>query len=410
MATVKAVLNKDRKKKNGEYPLVVQVLHKRSKRVIYTPYQLRIDEFDNELQQALYTDGVLHTRKEIKEINLLIEAKKRELEKIIDYVAAADKNFTTEDITFKYRLDQSDKYLVTFFERHIAKKEAQGKTGTARAFHSTLLSLKKYIGNRAIEFADMDHHFVKEYEEFLCSRNVKQNTICFYLRNLRTIYHLAFDNGIEMGAGNAFRKIRIKTVKTVKRALKQEVIEQIASMDLSASPELDKARDLFMFSFYTRGMSFVDIINLKHTDIVEGVICYHRRKTDQLIEVAITLPLQRLIDKYKVDEEYVLPFINESDRTTLYERYQATYGVFYRSLNDLQELLNLTTPLTTYVARHSWATIAKQLGASTSIISESLGHTSEKTTRIYLKEFDRSIIDLINEKIVTFSTVQYLAN
>lgn len=410
MATVKAVLNKDRIRKNGEYALVIQVIHKRLKRVIYTPYQLRIDEFDSVEQVALYTDGILHTRKQIKEINSLIEAKKRELAKIIDLIAESNKNFTAEDIALKYRLDQSEKYIITFMEHCIAKKKAQGKMGIARAYQSTLRSLKKYIDKQTIEFVDVDHHFIKGYEEFLNNRKVKQNTISFYLRNLRTIYNQAYDNGIEMGVGNAFRKVKIRTVKTVKRALKQESIEQIALAKLPENSELDRARDLFMFSFYTRGMSFVDIIYLKRTDIVEGVIYYRRRKTDQLLEVAVTEPLQQLIDKYDVDEEYVLPFINESDRPTLYERYHAVYGNFYRSLNLLKEILDLNTHLTTYVARHSWATIAKEQGASTTLISESLGHTSEKTTQIYLKEFDRSVIDSINKKVITFSDAQLAAH
>lgn len=406
MATVKAVLNKDRIKKQGDYALVIQIIHKRTKRVIYTPYKLQELEFNAVIQKAVYTNGVRYTHKQIKEINQFVEIKKREIEKIIDHIATHNRNFTAEDVITKYRLDQSDKYLVTFMEHHIAKKESQGKIGTSRAFRSTLRSLKKYIGSREVEFIDIDHHFVKGYEEFLHDRKIRQNTIGFYLRNFRAIYNLAFDSGIEMGSGNAFRKVKIKTVKTLKRALKQDIVEKIALMDLSNNLELDKARDLFMFSFYTRGMSFVDIIHLKHTDIIDRVIRYCRRKTGQYMEIAVTAPLQKLLDKYKTDETYVLPFINESNHPTLYQRYLTTYGMLYRNLNRLKKMLKLSTPLTTYVARHSWATIAKEHGTSTTIISEGLGHTSEKTTRIYLKDFDRSVIDRVNEKIVSFSVAQ----
>lgn len=406
MATVKVVLNKDRIKKQGDYALVIQIIHKREKRVIYMPYKLKETEFDSVEHKAIYTDEARYTRKQIKEINRFTEQKLAEIQRIITVLSAQNKCFTAEDIATKYRLDQSERYLVTFMEHYIAKKQSQGKEGTARAIRSTLRSLKKYIGKRTIEFADVNHSFVKGYEEFLCERNVKQNTICFYLRNFRAIYNLAFDNGIEMGDGNAFRKIKIRMMKTVKRALKQEVIEVIALLDLSHDPGLCKARDLFMFSFYTRGMSFVDIIYLKHTDIVDGVIYYRRQKTNQYMEVAVTEPLQQLIDKYKADDTYVLPFINESDYPTLYKKYLVAYGNCYRNLNRLQEMLELANPLTTYVARHSWATIAKEQGASASIISEGLGHASENTTRIYLKDFDRSVIDKVNENIVAFSAAQ----
>lgn len=405
MATVKLVLNKDRIKKQGDYALVIQIIHKREKRVIYMPYKLKETEFDSIEHKAIYTDGTRYTRKQIREINTFSEQEQTVIQRIIMVLAAQNKNFTVEDIVTKYRLDQSEKYLVTFIERHIERKESQGKTGTARAISSTLRSLKKYIGKRIIEFTDVNHNFVKGYEEFLSERNVKQNTICFYMRNLRTIYNLAEDSGVNVGDINPFRKIKIRMTKTVKRALKQDVIEKIALMDLSFDMQLEQARDMFMFSFYTRGMSFIDIIYLKHTDIVDGVIYYRRQKTNQYMEVAVTEPLQRLIDKYRTDDTYVLPFVNQSSHPTLYKRYLVTYGICYRNLNRLQKMLNLSTPLTTYVARHSWATIAKEQGASTSIISEGLGHASENTTRIYLKAFDRSVIDLVNEKIVSFSAV-----
>lgn len=407
MATVKAVLNKDRIKKQGDYALVIQIIHKRAKRVIYTPYKLKDEEFDSVEQKAKYTDGIRYTHRQIKEINCFIEQKRANIKRIVDQIVSTGKNFTVVDIIEKYHLDQNEKYLITFMERQIVKKDNQGKLGMARAFCSTLRSLKKFIGNRSVEFTDIDYHFVKEYEEFLRNRNVKQNTIGFYMRNFRAIYNLAEDSGIDIGNYNAFRKIKIKTTKTVKRAIKQDLVEKIALMDILDNPGLDKARDLFMFSFYTRGMSFVDIILLKHEDIIDGVISYSRKKTGQNMEIAVTEPLQKLIDKYKTDDTYVLPFINESDHSTLYKRYLSTYGTFYRNLNSLKKILKLTTPLTTYVARHSWATIAKEQGASTTIISEGLGHTSEKTTRIYLKEFDRSVIDSVNEKIVSFSSTQY---
>lgn len=164
MATVKAVLNKDRMKKDGDYALVVQIIHKRIKRVIYTPYKLKEIEFNRVTRKAIYTDGVRYTHKQIREINNFVERKKEEIEKVIIYLAKYDKHFTAADIARKYYQDQSDKYLITYTEKLIAKKEAFGKMGSARAFLSTLHSLKRFIGTRIIEFSNIDHHFVKEYE------------------------------------------------------------------------------------------------------------------------------------------------------------------------------------------------------------------------------------------------------
>lgn len=403
MATIKAVLNKDRIKKSWGYALVIQIIHQRAKRVIYTPYKLREDEFDASQHRAVYADGVRYTRKQIREINEFVEQKREEITKIVEHMAAHAKCFTAADIVKKYDQDQSDKYLITYTERLIDRKKALGKMGTAQGFLSTLRSLIRFMGSRLVEFADVDCRFIREYEEFLVSTNVTQNTVNFYMRNLRTICNAAAADGIDMGESMAFRKIHIRITKTVKRALKQDVIERISLIDLADSVELDKARDLFMFSFYTRGMSFVDIVYLRHVDIMDGVIYYRRRKTGQYLEVAMTEPLRRIVNKYPTDPTDVLPFINESDQPTMYKKYQATYGRIYRGLRVLQKRLNLASPLTTYVARHSWATIAKEQGASTAVISEGLGHSSENTTRIYLKEFDRSVIDKVNERISSFS-------
>lgn len=405
MATVKAVLNKDRMKKCGGYSLVIQIIHKRVRRVIYTKYVIRPEEFNGETQKVFYTELGQYKHKEIKEINDYVDKEKRNVVRIIDTITSRNPNFTTDDIVCKYRQDLSDKYLMTFSERLVAQKEEQNKMGMAKALRSTLRSMERFIGKREVTFDDIDHNFVKEYENYLHGTGVVPNTVSFYMRNFRTIYNLAYDSGVEMRDNNPFRKIHIRHGRTVKRALKKEIIERISAFDVSYSTELDKARDLFMFSFYTRGMSFVDIIYLKHTDIIDGVIRYKRHKTNQYLQIAITKPLQKLIEKYKGDDTYVLPFINESNQPTLYKKYLATYGSFYRYLKGLQDILDLTTPLTMHVARHSWATIAKEGGAPVSAISEGLGHTSEKTTTIYLKEFDCSVIDKLNEKIVSFSRI-----
>lgn len=403
MATVKAVLNKDREKKCGGYSLVIQVIHKRVKRVVYTPYVLHEDEFDVHRQRAVRIPGSSLSYKLIKDINTFIVRRKQEIEDVIETVSLQNKNFVVQDVLGNYRQNQKHKYLIVYIEYLIEQKERMGKMGTARAFRSTLRSLQKFIANRELRFSDIDHRFIMEYETFLEMGGAKQNTVCFYLRNLRTIYNLAYNNGIEGEGYNAFQRIRIAQCKTSKRALGRDVINKIATVDLSHDLTLDRARDLFLFSFYARGMPFVDIIYLQKSDIENNTIRYKRQKTKQHMTVAITTPLRHIIEKYHDSQEFVLPFINDSDHKTLYEKYQAAYTKYHRYLKRLQKYLDVPTPLTMHVARHSWATIAKEQGASVTQISEGLGHTSEKTTAIYLKEFDNSVINKINEQVVAFS-------
>lgn len=403
MATVKVILNKDRIKKNGDYSLVIQVIHKRDRRVIYSPYRLKEENFDVAAQKAVYFQGSSLSRKQVKVVNDVMGKMRKEVENIVSSLSCGNVNYITKDIVIKYKEKQDDCYLITFMDKRIAEKEKIGKCGTAKAFRSTQRSLKRFLDTRRVKFNDIDYAFVKDYENYLYGTGVVSNTVSFYLRNFRTIYNMAYDRGMEVSPNNPFRKVKIRYNKTVKRALKRDLLEKIVKLDLSGNTHLMEARDLFMFSFYTRGMSFVDIITLKHTDIVDNVIYYERNKTHQQMQVAVTEPLQRLIEKYNVDDTYVLPFINRYEHLSFYKRYQSAYGSIYRHLNTIADMLQINTPLTTYVARHSWATLAKEGGASVCAISEGLGHTTEKTTVIYLKEFDRSVVDDINERLVQFA-------
>ena len=156
-----------------------------------------------------------------------------------------------------------------------------------------------------------------------------------------------------------------------------------------------------MFSFYTRGMSFVDIALLKKRHVFPGEICYRRHKTDQLMRVGINKEISRILERYKnVPGEYIFPlFPAERDP---YAGYRSAYHRIRYSLGKIFRVIGLEFPLRLHAARHSWATIAKVNGASVHVIGECLGHTSEKTTRIYLKELDHSALDAVNNQVADF--------
>ena len=168
--------------------------------------------------------------------------------------------------------------------------------------------------------------------------------------------------------------------------------------DLSAlHPKYALARDLFMFSFYTRGMSFVDMIYLRKSDVRDGVLTYRRKKTGQTLSLRVEAPLQEIIDRYDSDSPYVLPVLTADDSYRAYRQQQRELNKFIRKIG---ELLEISEPLTFYVARHSWATLARDCGTPLTVISAGMGHTSERTTRVYLAQLDRSVIDKANRKII----------
>lgn len=164
---------------------------------------------------------------------------------------------------------------------------------------------------------------------------------------------------------------------------------------------MDYARDIFMFSFYTRGMSFIDMAFLKKKDLQNGILIYRRHKTGQQLYIKWEKPMQDIIEKYDTeDTPYLLPIIkniNCSER----QQYLSAVHLINRKLKKLGEILELPAPLTTYVARHAWASIAKSKNISVSVISEAMGHDSERTTRIYLASLDTSSVDKANKLILT---------
>lgn len=402
MASVKILLAKGREYKNGGYPLVVQVLHKRCKRVVYLGYAVNEYLFDCAKEQVVYSPGGSFTFKEVRKINAKAKEIKNEILQKILYLEQKNEDYTLKDIFKQFQTGQKMKYLYVFFEYEINKLNEYGKISTAKSYQWTLNSIKKYLGEKDILFANLTAGVIRDYRDKLRSGKISENTVNFYLHNLHAVYNKALSKGIKCATLDPFQSLRIKPQKTVKRALTDKEIKQICELDLGENFKLELARDLFMFSFYTRGMSFIDIILLKRMDIQNGTITYRRSKTGQLLQVRVTRQINDIITKYSSDSMYVFGLIEGGAPAEIYKSYKNVYMRINRNLNKVSERLSLNMRLTTYVAKHSWATIAKQKGVPIATISEGLGHTSGTTTLIYLKELDQSVINEANDLVCTF--------
>lgn len=245
----------------------------------------------------------------------------------------------------------------------------------------------------------LNSEIMEAYEAWHHNRGVTPNTISFYTRILRAVYNRAVESDV-IENRSPFRHVYTGVDKTIKRALSLEVIKKIKGMDLSSNTHLDFARDMFMMSFYLRGMSFIDMAYLKKTDQKNGYITYRRRKTRQQLTIKWTSDMQLVLDKYQENSsDYLLPII----KTIGINERCAYRNVGYkinRSLKQISQILNLNFHLTMYVARHSWASVAKAQGVPLSIISEGMGHDSETTTQIYLASLDTSAVDRANAMIL----------
>ena len=289
--------------------------------------------------------------------------------------------------------------FMSCFALHISECERTGRNGSTANYLMAYRMLDRYLCGRKLYSGQFTAEWLERYERWLLARGLGTNTVVFHMRYLRAVYNRAADKGLFPAAcGNPFSRRLIRQVATRKRALPRETLRRIGEADLSAMhPKYALARDLFMFSFYTRGMSFVDMIYLRKDDISDGVLTYKRKKTGQTLSLRIEAPLQEIIDRYDNDSPYVLPVLIGDDSYRAYRQQQRELNKFIRKIG---EMLDLSEPLTFYVARHSWATLARDCGTPLTVISAGMGHTSERTTRVYLAQLDHNVIDKANRKII----------
>lgn len=404
MATVKVLLNKNWQHKSGTYPIVLQILHKRKKKIIYTGCRIMECDFDVEKQKVSLSAESILSEREAQKINHVIRKKRKELCAKIDSYEAQGIDYTLCDLNDK-PIRQKQIWFLKYMEEQISAKRDAGLDGTADAYKSTRNSFCHFLKGKDISASEVTPKLIRLYADFLKGAGDSENTVAYYMRNLKTIYNRIVTDGFKPTCAFPFKVAKTTISKTPKRAITREILINVARMKFIPKKEshLELARDIFMFSFYCQGTAFVDIIRLEKTSIVAGNITFSRQKSKQPIHIAIFPQIEELMNKYKNDTDYVFPILDVEDSRSLYVQYKLALQRVNYGLKIIGKRLGLDYSLTTYMARHTWATLLKELGVPVSIISEGLGHSSEDMTRIYLKEFDRSVLDEVNRKVANFN-------
>ena len=293
--------------------------------------------------------------------------------------------------------------LLSFVDQLRTQFLQQNKLRLAETYQSALNSFCLYINKVEILMEDIDSKMIEGYESYLKQKKLTLNTISFYMRILRAIYNRAVKSGT-IADKKPFDHVFTTMTKTAKRAIPIQTIQKIAQAHITNKNEA-LARDLFLFSFYTRGMSFVDIAYLKKTDLNNTYLIYKRKKTGQELKIAWRKEMQELVDRNSSkDGVHLLGILDENSEKSLRFQYHYTQCIINTALKRLGKQLNLETNLTMYVARHSWATIARQKNIPLSVICDGMGHNSEKTTQIYLQSVDAEAIDRCNDKLIAAIT------
>lgn len=398
MATIKIKLRPSTVAKK-EGALFFQVIHNRVVRQISAGKKLYPIEWDQVRSKVKLQPNTNRNRQSyLLSLQEDLETNKIRLENIITKLKRSNNEYTADQIVHLYLKSKSG-CLISFIENLIVQLKQAGKERTAETYATVRNSFIRFCNEKEILLDELSSALIIEYESFLKQNGVCPNTTSFYMRNLRAIYNRAVEKGLTTQR-NPFKHVYTGIDKTRKRAVPLSIIRKIRDLDLTQYPDLNLPRDIFMFSFYTRGMSFVDIVFLRKKNLHRGVLSYRRQKTNQPLVIKWEKPMQDIVNKYNTeDTPYLFPIIRPSDTDERTQYLNASHLVNVK-LKKIGQLLNLSTPLTTYVARHAWASIAKSKNISISIISEAMGHNSEKTTRIYLASLDTSIVDKANMLIL----------
>lgn len=396
MATVK-VKYRPSAREEKEGTIYYQIIHNRVIRQIRTDYRIFREEWDSGKHAVTITTGgreaFLRTVKDSMARDL------KRLNTVIDKLGSNGGNFTADDVVAKFQEPADEPCFSGFMEEVIARLERLGKTRTSETYTAALNSFMRFREGRDIPLDEISPDLMEEYEAYLKGCGVSLNTVSFYNRILRAAYNRAVEKGLTPQR-HPFRNVYTGMEKTVKRAIPFEAVRRIKGLDLSLKPAPDFARDMFLFSFYTRGMSFVDMAYLRKSDLKNGILSYRRKKTGQQLHIRWERCMGEIVEKHpNVTTEYLLPVITD---TTASERrqYENALHLVNRKLKKVAEMAGISVPLTMYVARHAWASIAKSKNIPLSVISEGMGHDSETTTQIYLASLDTSVIDEANGRIL----------
>lgn len=395
---VNVLLYRSKTLANGEHPLMLCVTKERRRKYVSMGISLaaRYWDFDKSRPKRNCPNRIY--------IEKYIADKQREYTDKVIELTCEEKAFTANTLVEKVCGGYTIKTVGQLFTEQIEALIAAKRTGYALSVRQAYTSLMRFNGHLNIYFSDIDTVWLKRYETWLRGQGFSENTIGRRFRTLRAVYNVAIEEKCVKADYYPFKSYKVSKLHqaTAKRAISKADIMRIIEY---RSNDFYKqfAVDLFAFGYFMGGINFVDIAYLKTDNIVDGRLIYTRRKTHKLIRLPLQPKAQEIIERYRQDGAlFLFPILSAFHKTEQQQR-NRVHKVISKVNERLKEVgkeLEIPIDLTTYVSRHSFATVLKREGVSTSIICESLGHSSEKVTQIYLDSFENSQIDAAMQNLL----------
>ena len=392
MIKVEPLLYTSKTLSNGEHPIMIRFTHKGKRKYVSLGISCSVNQWNKKDKSP--------TRKHplYKEIQILISEKVNEYRKDVYSMEAAKELTDLKSISMQISSPKSRILLSDYIDELVQELKSNQKIETANIYRSTKNAWTKFLNIDQWSFDDIDLQVLKNFESYCESSGKMPNTIFLYLRTLKTIINSAKRNQVIWDSYDPFKGFNMakyRNVKTRKRAISREELSRIEKMKIDKNSRKYHSRNYFIFSYYAAGINFVDLAQLEWNNIEGSDLIYERRKTSELIRIPLRKEAKKIIKEYQsnrttIQGDYIFPILDKSIHSTNSSISNRLHKVNHQINKDLQEIgseLGIPIKITTYVARHTFATVMKYQGVATSIIGQALGHEDEKTTRVYLDSF-----------------------
>lgn len=399
MVQLKVIQDLRKQKQDQTYPIYLRITELKKVMYLSTGFSVLKEHWDMEASKVVKS----HANASV--INAALSKRYFETQKTIIQLEDSGR-FSFNNLKDELKPKKQVQSLQGFAEQLIVQMLSQKKTGNALVYRTAINMVSNFKHGTGLSFIDVDLKFLQDFQAYLIQRGVKVNTISNYLRTLRAIYNKAVQAKVVDRKYYPFDGFTIKSERTIKRSITRMDMVKIEHLNASDDKQMEKARDLFLLSFYLIGISFTDLIYITKENIVNGRIVYRRRKTNKLYSIKLLPKVKQLMEKYESKgSKYLLPILPDSIVEDSIEAKKLIHQVIKTTNKYLARLANLIAldmKLTTYAARHTFATIAKRLGHSNEMIAEALGHEyGNRTTSIYLDSFDKQEIDKMHKHVIS---------
>lgn len=386
-------------------PVYLQIIYCRKVARIPLGFKLSDNEWDEQegcirIPPGTPPEQVLH----LYSMNTQIKERQQYIFNLIRFLKR-NNTLSVANLLSACKENEDKMSLYSFMGQLSAQFAREGKKATSRHYRSTLNKLTLFSEGKDMRLDDIDETKMKQLETWLIEKGLAPNTVSFYLRITQSCWNKAVNTGLIPNAPSPFSQVNTRGEKTDKRTVEEKVIIQLVKLTDKElqSASLKFARDMFLFSYYARGMSYIDLAHLKKENIKGNTLTYKRQKTGQELKIHLLPEMIAIIKRYASNNRRRLfPILND-DAT--YVNYESALRLQNKQLKKLGELVG-TENLTTYVARHTWASIAYQKGVSIELISKGMGHSSTKVTGIYIASLDNPRLDHAND-VVIYGKMKY---